>query len=93
MEKFNQERENNILIVGTKNTRAKAKAEEAANEDMLKTKLRPKQTILDYSNVVVTKTNILFGKYKIFVFNKRRQSFILIILFYRNRPSSNNTLI
>ena len=67
MEKFNQERENNILIVGTKNTRAKAKAEEAANEDMLKTKLRPKQTILDYSNVVVTKTNILFEKDKNFV--------------------------
>ena len=62
MEKFNQERENNILIVGTKNTRGKAKADEAANEDILKTKLRPKQTILDYSNVVVAQTKMLKDK-------------------------------
>ena len=50
MEKFNQERENNILIGGSRNTRAKAKAEEAVNEDMFKTKLRPKQTTSDSSN-------------------------------------------
>ena len=50
MEKFNQERENNILIGGSSNTRAKAKAEEAVNEDMFKTKLKPKQTTSDSSN-------------------------------------------
>ena len=31
MDKLNQERDNNILIGGTRNTRAKAKAEEAAS--------------------------------------------------------------
>ena len=38
MEKFNQEQENNILIVGTRNTKAKAKSEESAKHVKNKTK-------------------------------------------------------